>query len=57
MHKLSQHVLNLVLMISVSLLLLSWSPADASAAPAIPHPNELAQAVQEIEALEPCVLG
>ncbi len=52
MHKLSQHVLNLVLMISVSLLLLSWSLANASAAPAIPHPNELSQAVQEIEALD-----
>ena len=52
MHKLSQPVLNLVLMISVSLLMISWSPVNASAAPAIPHPNELAQAVQEIEALD-----
>jgi hypothetical protein len=52
MHKLSHHVLSLVLMISVSLLLLSWSPVMASAAPVIPHPNELAQAVQEIESLD-----
>ena len=52
MHKLSRYVLNLVLMLSISLLLLSWSPANASAAPVIPHPNELSQAVQEIEALD-----
>jgi hypothetical protein len=39
-------------MISVSLLLLSWSPANALAAPVIPNPNELAQAVQEIESLD-----
>jgi hypothetical protein len=52
MHKLSQYVLSLVLMIGVSLLLLSWSPAIASAAPVIPHPNELVQAVQEIESLD-----
>jgi len=39
-------------MLSISLLLLSWSPANASAAPVIPHPNELSQAVQEIEALD-----
>jgi hypothetical protein len=58
MHKLSQHVLSLVLMISVSLLLLSWSPAIASAAPGIiPHPNELAQAVQEIESLDAMRIG
>jgi hypothetical protein len=52
MHKLSQHVLSLVLMISGSLLLLGWSPAIASAAPVIPHPNKLARAVQEVEALD-----
>lgn len=52
MHKLFQQILSLALMISVSLLLLSWSPAIASAAPTIPNPNELAQAVQEIESLD-----
>ena len=52
MHKLSHHVLNLVLIISISLLTISWSPANASAAPVIPHPNELSRAVQEVEALD-----
>jgi hypothetical protein len=52
MHKLPQRVLNLVLILSVSLLLLSLSSAIALAAPVIPNPNELAQAVQEIESLD-----
>ncbi|MEA5573521.1 DUF3365 domain-containing protein [Calothrix sp. UHCC 0171] len=39
-------------MIGVSLLPFSWSPANALAAPVIPHPNELVQAVQEIESLD-----
>jgi len=52
MHKLSHHVLNLLLMIGASLLLLSWSSAIASAATVIPHPKELARAVQEIESLD-----
>jgi hypothetical protein len=52
MQKLHQFVLSPVLIIGVSLLLLSWSPANALAAPVIPNPNELAQAVQEIESLD-----
>jgi hypothetical protein len=52
MHKLSQYVVSLVLIIGVSLLSIGWHPAIASAAPIIPNPNELAQAVQEIESLD-----
>lgn len=52
MHKLSQNVSSLVLMVSISLLLFSWSPVVALAAPVIPQPNELVQAVQEIESLD-----
>ncbi len=52
MHKLCQYVMSLVLIIGVSLLSIGWHPAIASAAPVIPNPNELAQAVQEIESLD-----
>ena len=52
MQKLHQFVLSLVLIIGASLLLLSWSPANALGAPVILHPNELVRAVQEIESLD-----
>lgn len=52
MQTLYQRVLSLVLIIGVSLLSIGWHPATASAAPVIPHPNDLAQAVQEIESLD-----
>jgi len=52
MQTLSQLVLSLGLVMSVSLALIGWHPAPASAAPIIPQPNQLVQVVQEIEALD-----
>ncbi|WP_448524437.1 Tll0287-like domain-containing protein, partial [Parathermosynechococcus lividus] len=46
------HVLKLAVTISCSLLLLTWQPAIASAAPKIPDPSELSRAVEEIENLD-----
>jgi len=52
MQTLSRLVLSLGLVMSVSLALIGWHPAPASAAPIIPQPNQLVQVVQEIEALD-----
>lgn len=52
MQTLFQFVLSLGLMMSVSLLLIGWYPAPASAAPIISNPNELVQVVQETESLD-----
>jgi hypothetical protein len=52
MQTLSQLVLSLGLIISVSLVAIGWHPAPASAAPIIPNPDELVQVVQEIESLD-----
>jgi hypothetical protein len=45
-------ILKLVVTISFSLLLVSWKPTMALAAPNIPNPSELSRAVQEIENLD-----
>ncbi|MBF2072478.1 MAG: DUF3365 domain-containing protein [Synechococcales cyanobacterium C42_A2020_086] len=51
-----QHVISpvfkVVIPISFSVLLFSWQPATALAAPNIPNPGELSRAVQEIENLD-----
>lgn len=52
MQTLYQRVLSFILILGVSLLLSNWNPGIASAAPIISNPNELAQAVQEIESLD-----
>ena len=52
MQKSYQFVLNLFLVFGISLLAIACNPAIASAAPIIPHPEELVHAVQEIEALD-----
>ncbi len=46
------HILKLVVTLSFSVLLFSWKPAMALAAPNIPNPSELSRAVQEIENLD-----
>lgn len=50
--KLHQLSLNLFLIVGFSLLVSTWNPAIALAAPIVPHPEELVHAVQEIEALD-----
>jgi hypothetical protein len=52
-----QCVLSLVLIIGLSLLPIGWNPEIASAAPIIPNPNQLAQAVQEMESLDAMLSG
>ncbi|WP_026073102.1 Tll0287-like domain-containing protein [Nodosilinea nodulosa] len=52
MQTLSQLILSLGLIMSISLVAIGWHPAPASAAPIIPNPNELVQVVQEIESLD-----
>lgn len=42
----------LVIFVSISFLSLGWQLKPAAAAPVIPHPDELARAVQEIESLD-----
>ncbi len=53
LHKLVLSILvKLFLLISFSMLSITWSPAIALTAPIIPHPDDLVRAVQEIEALD-----
>ncbi|MFN5516293.1 MAG: DUF3365 domain-containing protein [Cyanobacteriota bacterium] len=48
----SQRILSFILFIGVCLLSMGWNPALAWSAPVIPHPEALAQAVQDIESLD-----